>query len=280
MAILIDFSNLAIVAIQGQAKHVGEMTPDLARHLVLNSIRAMAHKFKRDYGKIVICCDSKRYWRKEVYPYYKEGRKKQREQSPFDWNLIYDVMDELIPAIKEQFTYKLLRVDRSEADDIIGTLTPRLAAHEPVLIISSDGDFKQLQRYKNVKQYTPMLDVFVTSQDPLTELKLKIIQGDRGDFIGNILSSDTTLLEGVRQKSITAKVKEKYLPLDFDDPTIENYNHIQRNKTLIDLSMTPMDIKEAIVLEYDTPQTGNKTMMMQYMIKNNLNMLLSCLDEF
>ena len=44
--------------------------------------------------------------------------------------------------------------------------------------------------------------------------------------------------------------------------------------------MTPMDIKEAIVLEYDTPQTGNKTMMMQYMIKNNLNMLLSCLDEF
>lgn len=280
MAILIDFSNLAIIAIQGQAKHVGEMTPDLARHLVLNSIRAMAHKFKRDYGKIVICCDSKRYWRKEVYPYYKEGRKKQREQSPFDWNLIYDVMDELIPAIKEQFTYKVLRVDRAEADDIIGTLTPRLAAHEPVLIISSDGDFKQLQRYKNVKQYTPMLDVFVTSQDPLTELKLKIIQGDRGDFIGNILSSDTTLLEGVRQKSITAKVKEKYLPLDFDDPTIENYNHIQRNKTLIDLSMTPMDIKEAIVLEYDTPQMGNKTMMMQYMIKNNLNMLLSCLDEF
>ena len=46
--------------------------------------------------------------------------------------------------------YQMLKVSGAEADDIIATLvesTQEFGQHEPVLIISGDKDFIQLQRY-------------------------------------------------------------------------------------------------------------------------------------
>jgi 5'-3' exonuclease len=60
--------------------------------------------------------------------------------------------------LKDNFPYKVIDVEGAEADDIIGTLVPRHIMHEDILIISSDGDFLQLQQYNEasrfkVKQY-------------------------------------------------------------------------------------------------------------------------------
>jgi hypothetical protein len=65
--------------------------------------------------------------------------------------------------------------------------------HEDILIISSDGDFLQLQQYNGksnytIKQYNHAKKKFVVSENPLEELKEKIIQGDKGDGIPNIMS--------------------------------------------------------------------------------------------
>jgi len=134
-----------------------------------------------EYGEIVLCCDNKRYWRKEVFPYYKAGRKKAREKSDLDWHLIFDILGRLKEELKENFPYKVIDVDGAEADDIIGTLVPRYANSEKVLILSSDGDFLQLQKWgSNVKQYNPALKKFINSTNPAEELKEKIIRGDKG----------------------------------------------------------------------------------------------------
>ena len=47
-------------------------------------------KFGKKYGDIIICCDDKNYWRKQTFPHYKANRKKFREESDYDWNLIFE----------------------------------------------------------------------------------------------------------------------------------------------------------------------------------------------
>jgi 5'-3' exonuclease len=282
MAILIDLNQVVISGLQSQLRSnkINVLNKDLCRHLVLNSIRAIVHKFKNEYGQVIICCDNKKYWRKEVFPFYKASRKKLREKSDMDWDLIFDVLTEVRADLKSTFPYKVVEVERAEADDVIGTLVPRLAAHEPVLIASSDGDFKQLHQYGNVKQYNPMLGVFIKSPNPQLELKEKILTGDSGDGIPSVLSNDNVFVEGIRQKPLTAKKKTELLSLDFNDPNIECYRNISRNKLLIDLTMIPQDIKENIVAEYETDQPGNKQLLMKYFIEKKLIRLLECIDEF
>jgi 5'-3' exonuclease len=282
MAILIDLNQVVISGLQSQirANRINVLNKDLCRHLVLNSIRAIVHKFKRDYGNVIICCDSRKYWRKEVFPFYKASRKKMREKSDMDWDMVFEILDEVRTDLKNIFPYKLIIVDRAEADDVIGTLVPRLAAHEAVLIASSDGDFKQLHKYGNVKQYNPMLGIYVTSANPELELKEKILTGDSGDGIPSILNNDNVFVEGIRQKPLSAKKKALLVTEDFNDPDIEYYRNIQRNKLLIDLTMTPQEIKDKIIEELETEQTGSKQLVMKYFIEKRLNRLLECIDEF
>lgn len=282
MTILIDFSQVAICGIQkGVAStRINVLTKDLCRHLILNSLRQHIFKFKRDYGKVVICCDSRSYWRKEYFPQYKITRKKKREKSDLDWPLIFETMSEIKEIIKTDFSYKLLEIDRCEADDIIGVLAPRLSAHEPVLIVSSDGDYKQLFKYPNIKQFSPQIEVFVKCDDPNQWLKDKIISGDAKDSVPSCISPDNVFAEGIRQKPVTKKIKEYYYSVDLNDPNINNYRNIIRNKTLLDFQYIPQDIKDMIVEEYEIEQSGSKNQMMKYMIKHNLKLLLESLDEF
>ena len=62
MAILIDLNQIVISGLQTQVKacKINVLSKDLCRHLVLNSIRSVVHKFKRDYGEVIICCDSRK----------------------------------------------------------------------------------------------------------------------------------------------------------------------------------------------------------------------------
>jgi 5'-3' exonuclease len=53
---------------------------DLLRHMVLNAIRSYNVKFRREYGQMIIACDDRRSWRKELFPYYKANRHKDREE--------------------------------------------------------------------------------------------------------------------------------------------------------------------------------------------------------
>jgi hypothetical protein len=61
------------------------------------------------------------------------------------------------------------------------------------------------QKYTNVKQYSPILKRFISTDDPILFVKEHIIRGDRGDGIPNFLSADNVFVLGERQKSINKK---------------------------------------------------------------------------
>lgn len=280
--LLVDLNLVTISGLQRQtaANRISFLTEELCRHLILNSIREVVHKFKRDYGNVIICCDSKKYWRRDVFPHYKAGRKKLREKSTLDWDLIFSVLNETKEDLKTIFPYKVVEVEGAEADDVIGTLVPRLAANEPVLIVSSDGDFKQLHQYGRVKQYNPMLGIYVKSPNPQLELKEKILTGDKGDGIPSCLSNDDVFVLGIRQKPLSAKRKAELIIQDFNNPLIDHYRNISRNKLLIDLTMTPLELKTKIVEEYDGEHLGSKRLLLDYFMEKKLFKLMEFLDEF
>lgn len=274
--ILIDFSQriTAIVAMNPQSSKAE------IKHLVINNLRSISHKFKRTYGKMVICCDSKNYWRTSIFPYYKASRSESKKKSPIDWNMVYEASKELKLDIKQHFPYKLMEVDRCEADDIIGVLSPLLSRNEAVLIVSTDGDFKQLQRYDGVKQYNPILEILIISDNPTLSLKEKIITGDRGDGIPSILSKDSVFVEKIRQQPLRQNILATALQSDFDDPNTPHYINIQRNRNLIDFEYIPKEYRQNILTEYNNKQPGNKSLLMNYLIANDMILLIECLSDF
>jgi len=288
--ILVDLNQVLLGGLMAQianSKPKVKLEEGLIRHMVLNIIRTHLRNFRKDYGEVVLCADNRKYWRKEYFPFYKAGRKKSREKSDLDWHLIFDMLSKFKQELKENFPYKVIDVEGAEADDIIGTLAPRAVAHEDVLIISSDGDFLQLQMYNTqkfgytIKQYNPAQKKFIISENPLIELKEKIITGDKGDGIPNILSSSDCFVTGTRQTPINKNKLANFLSeecIDWQDEKAKI--GFSRNQTLIDLRNIPEDIKSKIINTYEETKPAPKGKILDYFIAHKLKNLMDVIEEF
>ena len=89
--ILIDYNQISISNLMAE---LNKRPPDnsafyLVRHMILNTIRGYRKKWHDEFGEVVIACDNRRYWRRQVIPNYKASRKKTREDSGYDWNPIF-----------------------------------------------------------------------------------------------------------------------------------------------------------------------------------------------
>jgi len=285
--ILVDLNQVLLSGLMAQisGQKSIKLEEDLIRHMILNILKNHIRNFKTDYGEIVLCCDNRKYWRKDFFPFYKASRKKNREKSNLDWHMIFDMLAKFKDELKENFPYKVIDVEGAEADDIIGTLVPRHIAHENIVIISSDGDFLQLQRYNtgkyNVKQYNPAQKKFIKSEEPIIELKQKIIQGDKGDGIPNIFSPSDCFVRELRQKPITKGSLSKLLSEDIVNTDNEYVKSgFLRNQTLIDLTFIPQEIKEGIINKYEETKPASRNKLFNYFVEKKLINLMDNIGEF
>jgi len=278
--IIFDYNQVVIANLMEQIG--SSKTPveeSLVRHMVLNTIRSNVKKF-REYGEVIIACDNRHYWRREIFPPYKGHRKKNREASGHDWAAIFDCMAKIRQELKDHSPYKVIDIHGAEADDIIGVLAQAYSKNEAVLILSSDKDFVQLQVYPNVKQYSPTMKKFINTDDPIKQLNELIVTGDKGDGIPNILSSDNSIIDGIRQKPVTKKFLEEVAETGtskFNETQMRNWS---RNKQLIDLTMIPGPISKNIIDTYIETKPATRQQFMNYMIANRLKNLLEVIDEF
>lgn len=281
--ILLDFSGIAIATIAVNKVNDEQML----RHMMLNSVRMYNKKFKSEYGEMILCCDGPNNWRRSYYPQYKANRKKTRDESGFDWQEAFRIMHLVKDEIKENFPYKVIHMDQCEADDIIGTLvenTQEFGQYEDVMIVSSDKDFLQLQQYPNVRQWSHMQKKELKDSAPKVNLIEKILTGDAGDGVPNVLSHDDTFVNGERQTPLSRKKKDAIIE-DLSDGELlyaaSWYRNYQRNEKLIDLTQTPDDLKKAIISEYNAQDPfGNKGKVFPYLINKNMKMLIESVEEF
>jgi len=278
MAQLVDFSQIVIGSYMMAAKHASTDI-DVIRSAVLNTLRIYRIKFANEYGELVLCCDDRHTWRKEIFPNYKASRKKTKKASGIDWQNLYDCLNQLREELREWFPYKVIQVEKAEADDIIATLVD--LATERTLILSSDKDFVQLQQF-NIRQYSPMQKKYVDSESAKRSLHEKIIRGDVGDGIPNIMSDDNVFVdEGRRQKPITQKKIDAWYELDpkmyCNEEMLRNYN---RNKQLVDLGEIPESIRLNIINQFENAKVGDRKRLLTYFVNHRLKNLTENLSEF
>ena len=277
--ILVDNNQIILSALFAQMKSTGEVDENLVRYMTLNMYRLIRSKFKKQYGDMILCHESKNSWRRDYFDEYKLNRKKQKETSSMDWDEIHSILERIRQEVKENFPYKNMRVDRCEGDDIIAVLARRFHLDEEIVVVSSDKDFQQLQKYDGVVQYCPRKKRFLNCENPDYFLFEHIVTGDSSDGIPNVFSDDDTFItEGKRQNRIIRKKLDIWYHNQQDfSKTCQHGWH--RNKIVIDFDEIPEYIIDSINSEYDNCDKG-KNDVLNYCIRHKLKNLMENLNDF
>jgi hypothetical protein len=291
MSLLIDYSGIAFASYY--ANPSSQMDEGFIRHMILNSVRMYVTKYSKDYGDVYLACDSSS-WRRNVFPEYKGARRKDKEsgESKIDWKEFYRVIHLVEEELRQFFPYKIIRAEGAEADDVIAYLvesTQEFGNHENVMIISSDHDFIQLQKYGNVKQFSPIAKKMVTEKEVDKYTFEQILRGCAGDGVPNFLSDDDTfMVEEKRQKPLASKRVEslwmeyKGKGRDILKTILSEYEwrNFTRNELMIDLSRRPEDVSKNIQSAIDSAPKNGNSKVYNYLIEKRCRNLVSCVDEF
>jgi len=276
--ILVDMSQIMMASIMMQMHMSKKSEPDeeMVRHMILNSLRMYRTRFLSEFGEMVLCYDSRHYWRRDYFPEYKHSRRKSRGTDDKNWDIIFNCLNTIKEEIKSNMPYKSVEVYGAEADDVIATLCSE--SSNEVMILSGDKDFIQLQRFPNVKQYSPITKKMINGMNPDDYLKEHVLKGDTSDGVPNVLSPDNTFVDGIRQRPLSKKKIATMIEGDF--PNDEIKRNYQRNKKLIDLTCSPDELRSEILDTYKSAPVNDRSKILNYFIKQRLKTLTESIGEF
>ena len=162
--------------------------------------------------------------------------------------------------------------------------TQEFGQHEPVMIISSDKDFIQLQRHGHVIQWSPLFNKMVKDPDPVKYLFEHLLKGDTGDGVPNVLSQDDTfMVEGGKQTPLRQTRIDEWISNAENLRDVmpeEIYRNYQRNKTLIDLTCSPEELRTEILDTFKEAPENSRNKILNYFIKQRLKTLTESIGEF
>jgi hypothetical protein len=268
--------SLASIMMHLHMQKEKQVDENMVRHMILNSLRMYRSRFVSEFGELVLCYDSRHYWRRDYFPEYKHSRRKGREKDTKDWDNIFSCLNKIKEEIKNNMPYKFLEVYGAEADDIIATLCSE--SSDEVMILSGDKDFIQLQKYPNVKQYSPITKKMINGINADDYLKEHVLKGDTSDGVPNVLSPDNSFVDGIRQKPLSKKKIAAMIDGNF--PNEEVKRNFQRNKTLIDLGCIPDELRTEILDKFKEAPENSRNKILNYFIKQRLKTLTESIGEF
>jgi len=306
-----------------RSRHVASKSHDtwekigMAMHLTLSSVNQMVRKFGIDH--VVFCLEGKS-WRKSFYKPYKANRAldvKNMTQSQIEEDkMFWETYEQFVNFLREKTNASVIRCENAEADDVIARFI-NLHPNDTHFIISSDTDFNQLIS-ENVHQYNGVagqlikLDGYYDDRDrPVKDTKTKehkLLEDPeyilfkkciRGDATDNVFSA----YPGVREKGTknSVGIKEAFedrnkqgfrwnnlmLQKWTDHNGVEHRvrDDYERNRTLIDLTAQPDEIKDAVDAAIRsslrltaTPQVGIQ--LMRFGSKYELNKIIEQIDSY
>jgi len=294
--LLVDFSQLVVASVAVNSGSVkGPDIKSLVKHVALNQLLSLKKRFK---GKMVLCCDSKSYWRTDEFPAYKGHRVHKKKDSFLDWGMVHESLSELKVELAENFPYVVLEASKCEADDIIAVLCHYLQENEldqtglfespaDVMICSTDSDFQQLQKYKNVSQWNNVEKKLIKCPNPKQFLLEHILTGDAGDNIPNVCTSTQWSIDranNVKTKAnsfMTARIAEftekGYAACSSESEQI----NFKRNELLVDFDKIPEAIYNRIIETYLSAEVkGTKMKVFNYLTKQRMKLLLGDYASF
>jgi 5'-3' exonuclease len=255
---LIDVNNLATRILFTGPIGAASDKPDyhMLKYIMVDSIYRTMLKTKA--SEIILAVDSQNVWRKDIFPRYKESRKfKRSKKINVDWNQFYMELEEFLENVKTYLPFKVLKVDRAEADDIVGVFTLHYTQKD-IVIVSTDEDFKQLISSR-VKMWQPIKYKWVECANPKAFLILKCIVGQPKDDIFNVLTPEDWPAEK-RKPSISEEKIWQIMKSGKISDWLVYEGAIKRfdvNRKLIDFRCTPTYIVEQVVKQYESYRMPN-----------------------
>lgn len=277
--LLIDLGHLAHRFLFTNATDIKEIGMGILRYQVLeNGIFNYISKFKPD--KVYIGVDYKKSWRKDFASFYKENRDEIREKSKdiIDWGKFAVFMEGFIDELRDNFPFIVPKVAHLEADDIIAYFCRTLPYEDEKIIITGDQDYLQLLKYPNTKQYNPIKKQFFENIDPEQELLVKIIIGDKSDNIPNCR-------KGIGEKKAIKLIESKELEVllnevDNDGKPGEFKRNFDRNRTLVDLEISPQNLLDELDNHVKNYKPSNGGTLFKYLIENSLRGMIERYDYY
>jgi 5'-3' exonuclease len=253
----------------------------MALHLTFSSVQSIVRKYSNGEPVHVVFCLEGRSWRKDFYEPYKRNRSVKNasateEEIALD-KMFWETYEHFTTFLREKTNASVLRCSTAEADDLIARFI-HLHPNDDHFIISSDSDFVQLIA-PNVRQYSSVTNQLITIEgyyddrgrevkdkktgqhktleDPKYVLFEKCMRGDTTD---NVFSA----YPGVRTKSSkkTVGLLEAYADriskgfnwnnmmlqrwVDHNGAEHRVLDDYERNRTLIDLSAQPEEVKVVV----------------------------------
>lgn len=304
--ILLDGSSMTYKIYHGNKKEIitegGEFQKNYFKHLLLSALLWRVKSLGASkYNKVVICSDSKPYWRTEYFnsvkdEYFKDyyltekttkeldipnyvykGKREKDEYAKEVW----EVHSEVIKFIEDNTDFIQLKVDKAEADDVIAVLAKHFSKDEEIWIVTGDKDFKQLLIDPNIHIYNDNpfkkkgSSDFMEEENPIRFLETHIMVGDKSDNIPNIKPKigEKTALKLYDNKELFNELLET-------NPSIKFRYDV--NRTMIDFNSIPQEIQDNIINEYKKLEQGNfdDLNIMIYLSENKLHDLQKRRLEF
>jgi len=209
----------------------------------LNQVMSLAKRFETNY--FAFCWDSRKSFRRDLYPDYKYKRKedKTQEEKKFDslaYTQFHRLRREVLPALgfKNNFIQTGL-----EADDIIASITRDIYSRivintnpnrKDITIISRDNDLYQLLLYCNMFDFQTLK--MMTDDSFAKEYKSLSSLWNMVKSIAGCTSDNVTGVEGVGEKT-AIKYINHILPSHYKTfkaiESEEGQEIIRRNKELV-----------------------------------------------
>lgn len=277
-----------------RARHAAHRQSDawakvgFAIHVTLASVNKAWRDQKADH---VVFCLEGRSWRKDFYEPYKKNRAVARaaltEAELEEDQLFWDAYDALTTFLKEKTNCTVLQHPNLEADDLIAGWIQHHPNDDHV-IVSSDSDYHQLLA-SNVVQYNGVSDelhtlegIFDKKGKPVVDKKTKepkipkpewllFEKCMRGDTSDNVFSAypgvrvkgtknKTGLQEAFEDRNKKGFAWNNLMLQRWTDHNGEEHrvmDDYERNRTLIDLTAQPADIRAKIdetIITNSTPK--------------------------
>jgi len=293
MRLIIDANNSIYSSLFIEFKKEGvlmEENLNEIKHLFLNRIMMFKRKFEVKNNNIVVCFDHKETWRKKIFPFYKGKRKTARDKSDINFELVFALIDQMYEGLRQFFPFVTLRNQYMEADDWIAIVSKHCSElKEQCIIVSTDRDFIQLQKHVGIRQYDPLKKQFIDVNEPEKLLLVKIMCGDPGDGIPNILSDDDTFMNDLKRqkpfgekKAWAAVIEHKNIEgLQKHFNSISVGKNFARNNRLINFDNIPDQIKTKALEKFLLfMPSKNKLLLEAFFTRNNLTSFLYRINEF
>lgn len=240
--LILDFANLTAIlrfgAMSQNASTLMMSDEDWSNYfldMMLVSTANYVNVLKAD--RVIITMES-RSWRKTFYPLYKANRNAGKEADD-KLDLFYDAVNRSADFLRDFTNAKVIKASEAEGDDVVAVLAQKFVTQgDTVTIVSTDGDFRQLLRYKGVRLFNPIKKVYVPGGYSHLEYITKLVKGDAGDNVpSSFLRIKPELLE-----SLTADESK------FEGEFLKVEKQIERQRffiqTILEVDEMPEDLTD------------------------------------